>query len=171
MQNSQQKKVVVLLISSLFLVAFLAACNTPAENAATNDANVVNPSGTKTVNGENGAVTGTSDAKLQITGSTQVDGGTSGTSTAKLEISGSQATAPAASDEVKKLLANQDMLNTLVKAGDVAKCKTLEMAQYQVSCEANILANKAKSKTDKAVCKAASTPEAQVQCESVVSTK
>lgn len=165
MQNSKQKKAVSLFVSSLFVVAFLASCNTPADNTVPN-AGVVNPTGTKTVNGAN---TSTSTANLEIAGSSNDP--KTGTSNANLEITGTQAANPAASDEVQKLLANQDKLNGLVKEGDATKCKTLEMVQYQVSCEANILANKAKSKTDKEVCKAASTPEALAQCESVVSTK
>ena len=176
MQSIKQKKVVSLLALSLLLVAFLASCNTPADNGNVDNSNVTNPGGTNAVSTDNGATTGTSTANLQITGSSQASNGSSGTSTAKLQISGStqassQASNPAASVEVQKLLASQDKLNALVKAGDITKCKTLEMTQYQVSCEANILADKAKSKTDKAVCKAASTPEALVQCESVVSAK
>lgn len=75
------------------------------------------------------------------------------------------------SEEVQKLLSLQDQLSQIVKAADVAKCQELSMEQYVKSCEVNILANKAASATDTAVCDAASSEEIKTQCQTLVAGK
>ena len=75
------------------------------------------------------------------------------------------------SEEVQKLLSLQDQLSQIVKTGDVSKCTDLSMEQYAKSCEVNILANKATTATDTAVCDTASSEDLKTQCLTLVAAK
>lgn len=147
MKNPVQKKVALFLAIAVLSLMALSACNSastvPADTTATVPGTA---SDTAKVNGSS------------ITGSVELAPGTE---------TGTQVV----SDDVKNLLANQDKLNVIVAKGDVAGCKELDMPQFQVSCETNILANKAASNKDLAVCDSALTADVKARCQEVVSNK
>ena len=164
MTNLVQKKGSLFLAMAVLVLIGLSACasGTPS----------VTQSGDAVVNGSNttGSVTGTVD----IAPGTVTDGAQSNeaSTTGSVEIApGKEAGTSEVSEEVQNLLANQDKLNVIVAKGDVAGCKELDMPQFQVSCETNVLANKAKSKKDLAVCDSASTVDIKTRCAEVVANK
>jgi len=155
MKNTVGKRAFYLLAAMLFSLSIFAACSQQETTPADTDATV-------------------NENKPADAGKTG-DVGSAGT--AVIEPANGSTTMEAAenvsaeSEDVKNLLANQDKLNALVLKGDVAGCKDLDMPQFQISCETNILVNKAKSNTDLAVCDASSTPDIKIQCLDLVAKK
>ena len=152
MQTSARKKgLLVLSLAALSLIAF-SACSTEGTASADPAAKTVG-----------------STPNVPDSTSPEVNGAS--TSGVANIVPAAENGATQVSDDVKNLLANQDQLNLLVEKGDVAGCKGLTMAQFQVSCETNILANKAKSNQDLSVCDTASTAEIKTQCQGLVAKK
>jgi hypothetical protein len=75
------------------------------------------------------------------------------------------------SEEVQKLLSLQDQLSQIVRSGALSRCSELSMTQYQNSCQVNILANRAQSAEDTAVCDEAGNEELKKQCLTLVAGK
>lgn len=75
------------------------------------------------------------------------------------------------SEEVQKLLSLQDQLSQIVRTDDLSRCSELSMEQYQRSCQVNILANRAQSAEDTAVCDEAANEDLKKQCLSLVAGK
>ncbi len=65
------------------------------------------------------------------------------------------------------LLTMQDLLNEIVSSGEVEGCAELEMDQFKESCEANILANRAKDAGNADACDEASTDLIKQRCEAI----
>ena len=72
------------------------------------------------------------------------------------------------SEEVKTLLNSQDLLNEIVKSGDLSRCKEFDMEQYARSCEVNILSSKARTSGDTSICDDGSTDAIKQQCKALV---
>jgi hypothetical protein len=94
-----------------------------------------------------------------------------GDSATKSDSRKTDSTKANASEDLDHLLSNQDRLNILVSKGDLEGCKELDMPQFRLSCETNILANRATSNRDVPVCDKASTDEAKTHCQRLVSNK
>jgi hypothetical protein len=71
----------------------------------------------------------------------------------------------AASDAEKNAQDQADLMNGIVTAGDIAKCKDLTDVNFERTCEVNILVKKGLSTSDTTVCDSATTEEAKTMCQ------
>ncbi len=164
-----KNKVLIISFSLLLLVGLSACQGQPAANTPPG----ADSAKTGTDQSSTSPSSSTSNASVSVNPATNADGTSAATNASATIVpadgkANPSTTAPAAAAEppaeIKELLKMQDQLSTIVKSGDISKCKDLGMTQYVMSCEINVMLSSAKSKDDTAVCDKASTKDIKDQC-------